>query len=197
MLEIKITIPDDADIRYQNTLLEDHLRLFGFVRENAPRDTPVVCEIVQTEMDFDVTVPDVVEAVSQEEPVDSRPARKTRLTKPKATANISAAPEHRVDPSVEEQDAEDEKAEEVIVKNTDVPTEEMLRKAINGHVEKFSLAATIDVAKVLLVDKIGEPPAGKVWNVSTVTAGGPELLAKVIAVWNEATALASPYGSAR
>lgn len=125
-------------------------------------------------------------------PKKTEPAPAAEAT-PEPQPNISTAPEHRIDPEAEAQDAEDEAAE-VAGEPVKTLTAEDLRAITGRYIGQHGIAAAQEDGVKVFADALGTPPEGSDYWTITAAAKSPETLAKAVAAWEAAVAAGKRYG---
>jgi len=113
--------------------------------------------------------------------------KKGRPKKAEPAPNISAAPEARVDP----QDEADEAAEVAV---SEAVTAEDLRSVMGAYAAKFGMPATLEDGTAIFTGALGPAPESG-WKLSVVAGMGGETLAKAVAGWFAAAASEARYGA--
>jgi hypothetical protein len=191
-IEIRITIPDE-DI-YKPDAVQKRMLLLGYTpslylsaaalmnSDNAP----VEHQMAQAE-----PVVAREDDPSQQARIDASHAKaevkKTRAKKAEPAPNISAAPEARVDP----QDEADEAAEVAV---SEAVTAEDLRSVMGAYAAKFGMPATLEDGTAIFTGALGPAPESG-WKLSVVAGMGGETLAKAVAGWFAAAASEARYGT--
>jgi hypothetical protein len=219
MIELKITIPND-EVNDGQAALEKRMAVLGYAFGH--KAVPVVGPDIYAEAAKTVYASHDIASREAEAPtvVTNTPragenaaqtaARKREKRKPEPAPvapnglpdtpgvpplNISAAPEHRVDPEVEAQDAADEAAE-VATQQVKELTAEDLRAVMGQYVTAFGLAEAQADGPKLFADALGTPPPGsEMWSV-TLASKNQDTLAKAIVAWNAAVESGKRYGGA-
>jgi hypothetical protein len=184
-IEIKITIPDE-DI-HKPDAVQKRMLLLGY--------TPSLYLSAAALMNSD-NAP-VEHQMAQAEPVanhsqEAKPEpKKTRAKKAEPAPNISAAPEARVDP----QDEADEAAEVAAsAPASPQPTAEDLRAAMGAYAARFGMPATLEDGTAIFTGALGPAPESG-WKLSVVAGIGGETLARAVAAWSAAAAGEARYGA--
>jgi hypothetical protein len=180
-IEIRITIPDE-DI-HKPDAVQKRMLLLGY--------TPSLYLSAAALMNSD-NAP-VEYQMAQAEPVanhsqEAKPEpKKGRPKKAEPAPNISAAPEARVDP----QDEADEAAEVAV---SEAVTAEDLRSVMGAYAAKFGMPATLEDGTAIFTGALGPAPESG-WKLSVVAGMGGETLAKAVAGWFAAAAGEARYGA--
>lgn len=197
-IEIKITVPNEE--AHDELALARRLAVLGYARTatalyRAVSDPPPVASVFKPESELPQAAQDAkVYTVAADAKVytvaaNVEPAKKTRAKKAEAP-NISAQPEHRVDPNVQAQDEADEAAE---VATSEAVTAEDLRSVMGAYAAKFGMPATLEDGTAIFAGALGPAPESG-WKLSVVAGIGGETLAKAVDAWSAAAAGSARYG---
>lgn len=190
MIEVKITVPNE-EIGEGQAALSRRLAVLGYTNDK-PHWSKAEVAVTVTPASPE---PPVASNPAPAAPVEAEaPKRRGRPPKsepaPAPAPNITATPEHRVEPEVEAQDEADEAAEvEVSVEYA----AEDLRAAMGSYSQKFGMDAALADGPHIFNTALGQPPEGG-WRLSVAAAMGGETLSKSIAAWREAAAAGARFG---
>lgn len=181
-IELKIIIPNE-DISDPDAL-KKRMVLLGYAFGRVTVPIIGVCPVANDSQHEEDT--------GQQARIDAshakaEPAKKGRPKKAEPAPNISAQPEHRVDP----QDEADEAAEVAV---SEAVTAEDLRSVMGAYAAKFGMPATLEDGTAIFTGALGPAPESG-WKLSVVAGMGGETLAKAVAGWFAAAAGEARYGA--
>ena len=204
MIEIKITIPD-SEVPEGGAALARRMAVLGYAFGH--KTVPVLHgdsdqQDRETERQpgapYPGTAPEPAKAETPKrgrpkKPEPVAPAPEAAKPEPAPQANISVAPEHRIDPEAEAQDAADEAAE-VAAAPAKALTSEDLRAILGRYIAAHGIDAAQADGPGLFRDALGAPPDGaEMWNI-TLASKSPETLEKAIVAWSAAVVAGVRYG---
>lgn len=195
MIEIKITVPNE-EIEMGRSALERRMGVLGYTF--GVGGVPVV----RGDGSAAETLPNEARSIesviaAQTEVAKPEPTKRGRPKKAEApVANITATPEHRVDPETEAQDAADEAEEAAAAEEAKILTVDDLRAAAKAYIDKFGMVAAQEDGPQIMVAALGAPPAGlDGWSMSRAVEAGQDVAAKAVAAWQAAGAADKRYGA--
>lgn len=185
-IQIHINIPDE-DIGLGTEALAKRMAVLGYAF--GAEDVPVnVGGAVPLTFTHTMTTAEAVAA----EPLKEEPKKRTRKAKDEPAPNITASPENRVEPVLDDeataaQDEADEKAEAVELARLEEDTVETLRALTGEFITRFTMAKAMQIGPGVFNGALGAPPDGEPhWSNSAVAKAGPDAIKKACAAWRAA-----------